>query len=101
MKSLLRSSSLAVLALVATGCTTPPPQALKPGDVPPAFTAPVTPDMTKAPVWPTLGWWSGFNTTELPGLEDTAQKENLDLIAAAARVIQAKANTGIAGAALF
>src|SRR5258707_2762375 len=101
MKFLLRSSSLAVLALCATGCTTPVPTALKTGDVPPAFTAPKTREMANAPVWPPTDWWTGFNAPELPPLETTAKAENLDWLAAAARVVQAKANTGIAGSALF
>ncbi|HEY0106448.1 MAG TPA: efflux transporter outer membrane subunit [Rhizomicrobium sp.] len=101
MKFLTRSSSLAVLALLAAGCTTPPPEPLKPGDLPPGFTAPTTPDMANAPIWPTTDWWTGFKAAELPALEATAQAENLDLQAATARVLQAQANTGIAGAALF
>jgi NodT family efflux transporter outer membrane factor (OMF) lipoprotein len=98
---LLRSSSLAVLAFTVAACTTPMPQTLKPGDVPGGFTAPKTPEMAAAPAWPTTAWWKGFNAGELPALESTAQAENLDLIAAAARVLQAQANTGIAGSALF
>src|ERR1700753_856496 len=102
MNSLMRSSSFAVLALAIAGCTTAPPQALKPGDVPQGFTAPQTPDMANAPVWPsTTEWWNGFGASELPPLETTANAENLDLLAAAARVEQAAANTGIASSALF
>ncbi|MEJ0026477.1 MAG: TolC family protein [Rhizomicrobium sp.] len=101
MKFLMRSSSLAVLALVVTGCSTPPPVPLKPGDLPAGFTAPTTPEMASAPVWPAADWWNGFNAPELPPLEKTAQAENLDLLAAAAVVLQAHANTGIAGSALF
>ncbi|HXC56036.1 MAG TPA: TolC family protein [Rhizomicrobium sp.] len=101
MKLLMRSTSLAALALVTAACTTPPPEALKPGDVPPAFTAPTTPETATAPLWPTLDWWTGFHAPELTPLETTALTENLDLLAAAARVQQAQANTGIAGAALF
>lgn len=101
MKFLMRSASVAVLALVTTACTTPPPVPLKDGDVPPAFTAPTTAETATAPLWPTLDWWSGFNAPELPPLEATALSENLDLLAAAARVQQAQANSGIAGSALF
>jgi NodT family efflux transporter outer membrane factor (OMF) lipoprotein len=101
MKFLMRSASVAVLSLAAAACTTPPPVALHTGDVPPAFTAPVTPETATAPLWPALDWWTGFNAAELPPLERTALAENLDLLAAAARVQQAEANAGIAGAALF
>ncbi len=101
MKFLMRTSSLAVLALALSACATPPPVPLKPGDVPPAFTAPTTPETATAPIWPATDWWTGFNAAELPGLETTAMAENLDLLAAAARVVEAQANTGIAGSALF
>ncbi|MBV9903907.1 MAG: efflux transporter outer membrane subunit [Alphaproteobacteria bacterium] len=100
MTSLMRSTSLAALAVALAGCVSPMPETLKPGDVPPAFTAPssAAPD---APLWPATDWWTSLNAPELPPLEATAQTENLDLLAARARVLQAQANTGIAGSALF
>ncbi len=101
MTFLLRSASVAALALATAACTTPPPVPLKTGDVPPAFTAPTTPETATAPLWPALDWWTGFQAPELPPLETTALAENLDLLAAAARVQQAHASSGIAGAALF
>jgi len=101
MTLLLRSTSLTALVFGLAACTTPPPEALHPGDVPPAFTAPTTPQMANAPVWPELAWWDGFNAPELPPLERTALQENLDLLAAKARVDQAHAQAGIAGSALF
>jgi NodT family efflux transporter outer membrane factor (OMF) lipoprotein len=66
--------------------------------MPSAFVAPVP---TGAPVWPATDWWTGFSSPELTGLETTAQQNNLDLAAAAARVLQARGNTGIAASALF
>jgi NodT family efflux transporter outer membrane factor (OMF) lipoprotein len=101
MKFLMRTTSLAALALVAAGCTTPPPEALHPGDVPPTFTAPTTRETGVAPLWPTLDWWTGFHSPELPPLMTTALSENLDLLAARARVEQAQAQAGIAGSLLF
>ncbi|MEI9888926.1 MAG: efflux transporter outer membrane subunit [Rhizomicrobium sp.] len=101
MQFLMRSASVAVLALATAGCTTPMPETLRTGDVPPAFTAPTSAAVQGAPVWPSTEWWSGFNAPELPPLETTAKAENLDLLAGAARVQQAQANTGIAGSALF
>ncbi|MGZ5999059.1 MAG: efflux transporter outer membrane subunit [Rhizomicrobium sp.] len=98
MKFLLRSTSVAALALATAACTTPAPVPLKEGDVPAAFTSPVAKD---AAVWPATDWWTGLNAPELPPLEMTAKEQNLDLIAAAARVVQAQAQTGIAGSALF
>lgn len=101
MKFLLRSTSLTALVFGLAACATPPPQALRPGDVPPGFTAPTPPDTASAPLWPTVAWWDGFNAPELPPLERAALAENLDLLAAAARVDQTHARAGIAGSALF
>ncbi|HVU19438.1 MAG TPA: efflux transporter outer membrane subunit [Rhizomicrobium sp.] len=98
MKSLLRFSVFAVSGLAVAACTTDPPVALKPTEMPKAFTAPMTPS---SQVWPAADWWTGFGSAELTDLEVTAQQQNNDLAAAAARVIQARGNTGIAAAALF
>ena len=101
MKLLLRSTSLTALVLGLAACTTPVPQALRSGDMPSAFTAPTAPETASAPLWPGLAWWDGFNAPELPPLEQTALQENLDLLAAKARVDQAHAQVGLANSALF
>jgi NodT family efflux transporter outer membrane factor (OMF) lipoprotein len=99
MKAIVRSLSVSALAIAAAGCSTPNPTALdRPGDVPAAFTAPVVKD---APIWPEAGWWVNFKAPELPALEDTAQKENLNLAEAASQVLQAEANDGVAFSALL
>src|SRR5579883_640668 len=104
MKSLfrgafLRGVSMAVLAGSLAACSTPLPQPLnRPGDVPPSFTAPS--DKT-APIWPKAAWWSGFGSAELAPLEEIAQKENLDIAQAAARVLQAEAQDGVVLSSLF
>ena len=85
MKSLfrgafLRGVSCIALAATVTACTTPNPRPLDgPGDLPPSFTAPMD---KSAPLWPKASWWSGFNAEELAQLEETAQKENLDIVQA-------------------
>ncbi|MEO7055016.1 MAG: TolC family protein, partial [Rhizomicrobium sp.] len=95
MKAIFRGLSVSMIALVAAGCTTPNPTPLnKPGDVPPAFTAPAADK--QSPIWPEANWWVNFKADELPALMQTAQKENLDLAAAAARVLQAEAQDGVA-----
>ena len=99
MRFLLRSTSAAALAFATSACTTPAPVALKEGDVPKAFTAPII--AKDAPTWPTVDWWTKLSAPELPPLESVAGEQNLDLLAAAARVVQAQAQTGIAGSALF
>jgi len=103
MKSLfrgafLRGVSASVLAASLAGCTANPQALDRPGDMPPAFTAPM--DKT-APVWPQVDWWSKFGADELAPLEVTAQKENLDVAVAAAHVLGAEASDGIALSALF
>jgi multidrug efflux system outer membrane protein len=103
MKSLfrgafLRGVSASVLAASLAACTANPTPLDRPGDVPPTFTAPMA---TSAPVWPTADWWSKYGAEELVPLQETAQKENLDIAVAAARVLQAEANDGISLAALF
>jgi multidrug efflux system outer membrane protein len=95
MKTIFRGLSVSMVALAAAGCTTSNPTPLnRPGDVPPAFTAPIADK--QSPIWPEANWWVNFKADELPGLVDNAQKENLDLAAAAARVLQAEAQDGVA-----
>ncbi len=86
------------LTLVTARCSTTPPVAMKSEELPKAFTAPMAQD-AKQPV--TMEWWKVYASPELSGLVETAQVGNLDLAAAAARVEQAQAQTGIAASALF
>ncbi|HKD47833.1 MAG TPA: hypothetical protein VKB67_09115, partial [Rhizomicrobium sp.] len=100
MKAIFRGLSVSMLALVAAGCQTPNPTPLnRAGDVPNAFTAPVVDN--QSPVWPDADWWVNFKADELPALMETAQKENLDIAAAAARVIEAEATDAEAFANLL
>jgi NodT family efflux transporter outer membrane factor (OMF) lipoprotein len=95
MKAIFRGLSVSMFALAAAGCTTPNPTALnRPSDVPQTFTAPISDK--QSPIWPEANWWVNFKADELPGLMDNAQKENLDLAAAAARVLEAEAQDGVA-----
>ena len=103
MKSLfrgafLRGVSATVLAASLAACTANPQALNRPGDLPASFTAPVD---KASPVWPQASWWGNFGSDELAPLQETAQKENLDIAQAAARVLQAEANDGIALSALF
>jgi multidrug efflux system outer membrane protein len=103
MKSLfrgafLRGVSASVLAASLAACTANPQALNRPGDMPAAFTAPAD---KAAPVWPQASWWGKFGSDELAPLQETAQKENLDIAQAAARVLQAEASDGIALSALF
>ncbi len=51
--------------------------------------------------WPTTVWWQSFSSTELDQLMIEAKDNNLDLAAAAARVLQAEARARLAGVALL
>jgi outer membrane protein, multidrug efflux system len=98
MNLVLRTTSVLALGLVTASCETPVPQALAPKYVPSTFTAPTAP---AAEVWPKADWWTGFKSDELDSLIAAAQTDNLDLAAAAARVMQAEAQSEISGSALF
>ncbi len=97
MNRLLLTTS-AALALFLAGCSTPVPQALSPPLVPKRFTGPVTPD---SPVWPDTTWWQNFGDPNLTALVVQAQTDNRDLAVAAARVMQAEAQSTIQRAQLF
>src|ERR1700677_242155 len=100
MKAIFRGLSVSMLALTAAGCVTPNPTPMnRTGDMPKAFTAPVVD--TQSPIWPDASWWVNFKADELPALMETAQKENLDIAAAAARVIEAEATDAEAFANLL
>src|SRR5688572_19410145 len=54
-----------------------------------------------APAPPLDRWWTGFGDPRLTSIIERALEQNLDLVAALARVDQARAAARIAGAALF
>jgi outer membrane protein, multidrug efflux system len=68
-------------------------------DVPPGYKEVKTTSPDSAT--PTLDWWRAFRSSELTTLMEQAQTVNLDIAAAAARLIQADAQARIAGAALL
>ncbi len=94
---------LAALCLVASsaGCVLtqdlPDPALDVPGGYKPQGYAGVT--NQDAP--PPLDWWRGFRSRELTDLMEEAQRVNLDIAAAAARLVQADAQARITGAALL
>ncbi len=93
--------SLALVLLLGgvatlTGCITAgdlPDPAL---DVPPAYREGAPGNLP-----PQLDWWRGFRSAELTSLIQEAQRVNLDIAAAAARIVQADASARIAGAPLL
>ena len=91
-----RSFVLGTLALA--GCNLGPDYKRPAFDLPPAFQA--TADNAQA-AWPAPDWWRGFQSGELDALIARARSYNNDLIAAAARVLQADAQVRISGAPLL
>ncbi len=51
--------------------------------------------------WPDAVWWQGFRTPVLSALVETACRNNVDLDAALARIVQADAQVRVAGAGLW
>jgi outer membrane protein, multidrug efflux system len=98
MTKLMTQASVLVLALVAAGCATDAPLALKTVDVPAKFDGPIP---TKTGVWPAKEWWHGFNSPELDGFISTAETDNLNIAIAFAAVLQAQAQSNIQRSALF
>jgi len=98
MNLLLRSASPIALALALAACSTTPPTAMKPEELPGAFTAPAT---AGAPQDISTEWWKSFSSPEMSDLVATARINNLDLAVSAARVLQAQAQAGVAISALF
>ena len=93
------AAAIACVMLSACASNAPePPAPLQPQDIPPAWSEPVIPG---ADAWPSADWWRGFGAPELDTLIEAARQNNLDLAAAAARVLQAEAQTRIARTALL
>ena len=91
----------AVIAVPLGGCWingTPPEPGL---DIPAVYSAgPKKPSVADAAT-PSLDWWRGFRSRELTTIVDDANAANLDIAAAVARIVQADAQSRIAGAALL
>ncbi len=95
---LLATALTTTLAIGLAGCSTPVPQVMSPQLVPKQFTGPILP---QAQVWPKADWWQGFGNPDLTALVVQAQEGNRDLAAAAARVMQAEAQSTIQRSQLF
>ncbi len=89
--------NLVAVALVV-GCATRVPQVLAPAMVPTGFTGQ---SVSSSEVWPPPDWWDHFGSPELSTLMATAKAENRDLAAAAARVLEARAQISVQRSGLF
>lgn len=93
-----KTAVLPLLALLLAGCATPVPKALPPAMMPKVFTGPIAAD---ARIWPEPSWWRGFGDAQFIALVEQAQDGNRDIAIAAARVMQAEAQSTIQRSALF
>lgn len=91
-------SSVATLPVLLAACATPVPQVLSPQIVPESF---VGHQAGPEQVWPQPDWWLEFGSPELSDFITRAQADNRDLAVAAARVLEARAQTTIQRATLF
>jgi NodT family efflux transporter outer membrane factor (OMF) lipoprotein len=96
----MRKSLLLLGTLLLAGCD------LGAGPVQPKVTMPAAFDGARyvpaaATNWPATDWWRAFGSAELDQIEAQAKAQNLDIAAAAARVIQAEAQLRVSGASLW
>lgn len=88
----------AVLAFLLYGCATRVPQVLTPQITPKTFSGQI---IGSEQIWPQPDWWRTFGSSELSDLIEQAHIGNRDLAVAAARVMEARAQSVIQRAALF
>src|SRR5690348_2309475 len=70
-------------------------------DIPAAYDAGPKSAKAAEAALPKLDWWRGFRSRELTDIIEQARESNLDISAAVARIVQADAQSRIAGAALL
>lgn len=87
-----------VLAALLAGCASRPPQVLDSRLLPQRF---VGPSPQAARLWPRAAWWRRFDSPQLSRLIVRAHRHNRDLAAAAARLMEARAEVMIQRSALF
>lgn len=95
----IRALLLASLAAALAGCALQSTSTAAPGaDLPERYSVASSPDALGDV---DLNWYRGFASEELNTLVEAADKDNLDLAASSARVLQANARARAAGAALL
>ena len=100
MKSEVWSGLAAVLTLA--GCSVGEPYLRPETPVPAAWTTAADNQGPESrTLWPTADWWRQFGVPALDALMAEAEKNNVDLAAAATRVRQADAQARVAGAPLL
>jgi outer membrane protein, multidrug efflux system len=91
-------SGIPTLALLLVGCATHVPQVLTLQLMPHTLSGQI---IGSEKAWPQTDWWQSFGSPELSDLIEKAHADNRDLAVAAARVMEAQAQTTIQRAALF
>jgi multidrug efflux system outer membrane protein len=93
----MRRTFFTVVAALLAGCTVGPNYSRPATPVPPAYAEPhASSDLSDAKL---SLWWQGFGDPELAKLVNRAIAQNLDVVTAAARIREARANERVAGAA--
>jgi NodT family efflux transporter outer membrane factor (OMF) lipoprotein len=87
-----------MLSVTMAGCDTGPGPQQPTVTMPKAWSGPVP---AKADAWPAADWWRNFQSPELDALVGQAKENNLDIAAAAARVVQAEAQLRVTKASLW
>ena len=98
MMRAFRPLILAAVLLLGACSHDAPTDRLATTDVPQSWDAPIPQNASE---WPRVDWWHEFQSEELDRLIASAQSQNLDLAAAAARVMQAEGQARVAGSALL
>src|SRR5476651_2551846 len=70
-------------------------------DIPQAYDGGPRNPVAAEAILPPLDWWRGFRSRELTDIIEEARSANLDIAAAIARIVQADAQSRIAGAPLL
>jgi NodT family efflux transporter outer membrane factor (OMF) lipoprotein len=96
-----RALLLLALGLPLAGCLLTDDKLDPALDIPAAYTAGPKSEKVAEAALPKLDWWRGFRSRELSQLIEQARESNLDIAAAVARIVQADAQSRIAGSALL
>jgi outer membrane protein, multidrug efflux system len=95
-RTVSRSIIIVVLALVVSACAVGPKYQRPAVDVPPAYRGAPADKPASAQSFGEEKWWEVFQDPQLQLLIRTALKQNYDVRIAAARILQAQAQVGIA-----
>jgi len=95
-RACLRPALVALVALLATGCTLGPKYQRPAIAVPPAYRGASATAPSAAVSFGDEKWWEVFQDPQLQALIRTALKQNYDMRIAATRILQAQAQLGIA-----